>query len=432
MKKNLLMLVLTLGLFFVASQALAEETTAVNETAITAETTASATEPAVETESAAVTQDETVTASDLGIAEPTLLPDSRFYFFKNWGRAVRETLTFNKEKRAELSARFADEKLLEAQKLAAKTFDPAVLSKTIENYQKEVEKTKSLSDQVSKDDPNAGKFLDKLADSQLKHQRLMDRLAKQLPPEAKEKVLVAQGKALERFGEIMTQLDNPEKMKERLEKAMDAQKGGEFKNFKNLEVLMRIEAKAPEQAKEALRGAQENALNRLHGDLGQMSPEDQTKFKDYLSGVSGDELRRAEIIDRLENKGLPEGIRAEMNQSRAEIADRFEKKVENMSKEDRAKFTEQMKSGELPRPRMMDKLEGKIAPSGVVLPPRQTQQSSFGERAKPILPPQPGTGVKTLPRQVTPGIKPPLPGRTAPNLPVKPPLPNQTAPAPIR
>lgn len=394
--------------------------------------TDTATQSTATTESVAVAQDETVTASDLGVAEPTLLPDSRLYFFKNWGRAIRATLTFNKEKKTELSARFASEKLLEVQKLATKTSDTSVLNKAIKNYQREVEKTKSLSDRVSKDDSNADKFLDKLADSQLKQQRLMDRLSKQLPPEAKEKMLVAQEKSLEQFGEMMTRLDDPEKMKERLEKAMEAQKGGEFKNFKNLEVLMRIEAKAPEQAKDALRRAQENSLNRLHGDLSQMSPEDQAKFKDYLSQVGGDELRQAEIVDRLENKGLPEGMKAEIKESREQMAGRIEKRVEGMNEEDKAKFMEQMQKGELPRPRMMDKLEENFAPSGILLPPRQTGQPSFGENARTSLPPRPESRIeegqsKPMPSGMT--IKPPLSGQK-PIPASKLPLPGQVAPTP--
>jgi hypothetical protein len=422
MQKKLLALAVVLGLAISLHAVRAEETT-----------TTTATEPTTVTESTAVTADETVTASDLGVAEPTLLPDSRFYFFKNWGRAIRETLTFNKEKRAELATKFASERLIEAQKLAEKAADPAVLNKAVENYQTEIEKIKALSDQVNKDDPNAGKFLDKLADFQLKHQRAIDRLSKQLPPEAKERALAAQEKSLEQFGEMMVRLDDPEKMKERLEKALGEQKGGEFKNFKNLEVLMRIEAKAPDAAKAALRGAQENALNRLHGDLNQMSPADQAKFKDYLGGVGGNELRQAEIIDRLENKGLPEGMKKEMEASRADIAGRMEKRMENMSEADRTKLQEKIEKGELPRPKMMNDLEKRLPPAETGInridstPARQTQQSSFGERIRPPLPPQTGTGIKPLPGQSLPGqinptVKPPLP----------PPLPGQTAPTPIR
>jgi len=42
-----------------------------------------------------VEQDEDVTAEDLGTEEPSLLPDSNFYFLKNWGHTVRSFFTFN-------------------------------------------------------------------------------------------------------------------------------------------------------------------------------------------------------------------------------------------------------------------------------------------------------------------------------------------------
>ena len=49
-----------------------------------------------------VAQDEEVSAQDLGISEPKVLPDSPFYFLKNWARGIQNVLTFNPLKKAEL------------------------------------------------------------------------------------------------------------------------------------------------------------------------------------------------------------------------------------------------------------------------------------------------------------------------------------------
>jgi len=63
-----------------------------------------------------VVQDETVSAQDLGISEPKVLPDSPFYFLKNWGRGIGLFFAFNPVKKAELRMKFANEKLMEAKR----------------------------------------------------------------------------------------------------------------------------------------------------------------------------------------------------------------------------------------------------------------------------------------------------------------------------
>lgn len=337
--------------FFNVSPALAQEEIAVETTA--------AEEEAINEETLL---DETVTAEELEVSEPTLLTDSPFYFLKNWRRGVQSALTFNKAKKAELRARFANEKLLEAEKLAEKTGDQSVIGKAVENYEVEVEKVKSASESINKDDPNTERFLNKLADFQLKRQKLMDRLAGKLPEQAREKVLAAQEKSLEKFAEIMTRLDEPEKMRERLEKAAEAQKGGKYKQFKNLEILIKVEEKVPEQAKEAIRRAQENALKRLHGDLSQMSPEDQEKFKTYLEKINGSELKHAEIIERLKEKGgLAEPLKKRLEAAREKTLEKIEKRIEKIPDEaKKEEYLKRLENGDLPKLRIIEELKERL------------------------------------------------------------------------
>jgi len=348
-KTKIFLLSLFIALFAV-SPALAQEE-------ITAEETA-ATEEIIEE----VTQDEAVTAEELEVSEPTLLPDSPFYFLKNWRRGVQSVLTLNKVKKAELRARFANEKLMEAEKLAEKTGDQSVIEKAMENYEAETEKVKTAAESINKNDKNAERLLDKLADFQLKRQKLMDRLAEKLPEKAREKVLAAQEKSLEKFTEIMTRLDEPEKMRERLEKAAENQTGGKFKQFKNLEILMKMEEKVPTQAKEAIRRAQENALKRLHGDLSKMSPEDQEKFKTYLEKISGDELKHAEIIERLKEKGgLTEPLKERLEAGREKVLKKIEKRIEKIPDEaKKEEYLKRLENNDLPKLRVIEKLKERL------------------------------------------------------------------------
>ena len=82
----------------------------------------------------AVNLDEDIQPEDLGISEPRLLPDSPFYFLKNWGRNIQSFFTFNPVKKAELKLKFANEKLIEVKKLVEEKKGPEVIEKGLENY----------------------------------------------------------------------------------------------------------------------------------------------------------------------------------------------------------------------------------------------------------------------------------------------------------
>ena len=58
-----------------------------------------------------VNLDENVQAQDLGITEPNILPDSPFYFLKEWGRGIQSFFTFGQLKKSELEVKFANERL---------------------------------------------------------------------------------------------------------------------------------------------------------------------------------------------------------------------------------------------------------------------------------------------------------------------------------
>ena len=250
--------------------------------------------------------DENVTAESLGITEPSLLPDSPFYFFKTWGREIQSALTFNPVKKAELREKFANEKLIELKKIVEKTQNSQTIEKATENYQKEVKKIKEATERIketAKENVQVDQFLDKFVQHRILHERILEKLETQVPEEAFAKIQEAREQHLEKFGEVMTRLEeNKEKIQKRLETNLEKVKGSEFKDFKNLEMLKALEEKVPEAAKEAIQKAQENALKRLQGDVEKLSPEDQTKFQDYLERIGGKKERQIEILDSLKTE----------------------------------------------------------------------------------------------------------------------------------
>jgi len=248
--------------------------------------------------------DERVEPEDLELKEPKILPDSRLYFMKEWSRGIQSFFTFGRLKKTELEQKFANEKLMELKKLVEEgKVNPKVLEKATEKYEKSLEKIKALAERIKEkagEDENVSKFLDKFTKHQLLHQRILQKLEEQVPEEVFQKIKEAREKHLEKFGEIMTKLeDRTEKLRERLEKQMENIEGSKFKNFKNLEILKELEEKIPEQAKEAIRQAQENALKKLQGDLEKMATTDQERFKEYIEKISGDKEKQLEILENL-------------------------------------------------------------------------------------------------------------------------------------
>ncbi len=155
------------------------------------------------------TQEETVTAQDLGVSDPTLLPDSKFYFLKNWKNTIQSVFTFGQTNKAELNLKIASEKLLEAQKLAEKTNNPQILEKATELYNKQVEKINANIDKFkgTATSSNAiNKFLEKYANQQILQNKILDKLEGKVPSSTMEKMRQNRERHLEKFGQVMQKL----------------------------------------------------------------------------------------------------------------------------------------------------------------------------------------------------------------------------------
>ncbi len=278
----------------------------------------------------AINLDEDIKSEDLGISEPNILPDSPFYFLKEWGRNIQSFFTFNSIKKAELREKFTNEKLIEMKKMIEQKKSRERIEKAIENYQNEVEEAKRFTERIrvrAEESEEVGKFLDKFIQHQTLHQRVLHKLETQVPAETLGKIREARERHIEKFGEVMTRLEeNKESVQERLEKNLQEVKGSEFKEFKNLEVLKGLEEKVPEAAKEAIRKVQENSLIRLKTNLEQMSSGKLDKFKEYIEKSSGVKEEQMEILEnlRMEAPKLEEML----IQSRERVIEQVREKIQ--------------------------------------------------------------------------------------------------------
>ena len=168
--------------------------------------------------------DENIQAQDLEVGEPNILPDSPFYFLKNWGRQIQGFFTFNPVAKAKLREKFANEKLIELKKLIEENKSRKIIEKGIENYQNGIEELKAATDKIkesAEQNVEVGKFLDKFVQQQTLHQQILEKLENQVSTTTFEKIKEVRERHLEKFGEVMNKLENKEKIQERLEKNLE-------------------------------------------------------------------------------------------------------------------------------------------------------------------------------------------------------------------
>ncbi len=282
-----------------------------------------------------VVQDEEVLAKDLGISEPKWLPGHPLYFLKDWGRKIQLFFTFNKTKKAELRLKIANEKLIEAKKLAELKKDPKLVERALKDFEKEI-------GEISKESgENLKKFSEKLIHQQILHQRILQRLERQVPPEVFEKIKEHREKHLERFAEIMQKVEEKTKIANKLKEELEKIKGSKFKDFKNLEFIEEIKEKLPQDVKQKIEEKREEILEKLREKLEKMSDEEKEEFEKYLEEISGDKLKHLKIISKIEAEEISEKLSDILEKAK-------ERKIEEIGKEkiSKEKAQDQIKKAE--------------------------------------------------------------------------------------
>lgn len=350
---------------------------------------AAAQESATETANQAVNIDENIQAKDLGVTEPTILPTSPFYFLKSLSRNIQSLITLDPVKKAELKEKFANEKLIEAKKVIESGATKQAIEKAINNYQKETSEVQKAVEKIkttAETSVQTGKFLDKFIQQQTLQQQILQKLETQVPTSTLEKIKEAREQHLEKFGQVMTKLEDKAKIQERLEKNLEEIKGSDFKDFKNLEVLKNLETKVSTTVKEAIQKAQETSLNKLQEKLGEMSPEEQERFKEYIEKINGDKEKQMEIL---------QSLKTTVNSATATT------KI--------LKLKEKLEQTET---KIIQKIENKLEKANCPawIPPAE----GFCKQGKIYIPKDPNTGCPLEPKCITPAetsiLKPGAPG----------------------
>ena len=331
-------IVLLIAVFLFVSPAYAQEEGLTNEKIVAEEQ---------EQPPAEVQIDETVTEEDLEVETGGILPDNPLYGFKRLGRRVREMTTFNPIKKAELELKHANQELIDAKKVIDEKSDDlgAVkdVAKAIKSFEKKVSRIEKRADALAKrkeaGDLQVDALLQDVLDKQIKQQKVLETIQKKVVDHAPanvasrivENIQIAQDSAAESAGKVLGVEKDPERLAQHVDRVLSSQRGSSFKDLRNLEVLKRVEEHVDEHARDGIHRAQEQALKRFAGRVGQLSAsERKEKFEKYVSHVGGDETRHMEIFDELKHfDAIPDDVRKKMELAKDIAARRFQGRLDH-------------------------------------------------------------------------------------------------------
>jgi len=144
-------------------------------------------------------------------SEPKTLPNSPFYFLKDFWRNLRLIFTFNSVKKAELRLQFASEMLAEAQKMAEETDNQELFQRAIDKYQREVEKLETQAGKAiekAKDEDKIQAFQNRFERKIEVHQRVMNKLEERFTEKVKtqEKIQEVKQRTMEHLNTVKERL----------------------------------------------------------------------------------------------------------------------------------------------------------------------------------------------------------------------------------
>ena len=270
------------------------------------------------TTSAEANMDENIEAKDFGVSDSKILPNNAFYQVKSLWQGLRSAFTFNPIKKAELKLQYANENLIEAKKMAETKNNPELVTNALEKYQKQIAGVAKAMENVSeKTKERAANLAEKIIDYSFKQQKLIDSLENKLDTQQTKIAQQAKNQGIESLGKIINGIIPPEQISNKINEVIDNQKGSEFKDFKNLEVLKSVGQKVPEATREAIRQAQQNVLQKLEVKINKL--QESEKFQNYIENTGGNKTIQSEIIEEISLGETPQTIAQEPEKAKEQI-----------------------------------------------------------------------------------------------------------------
>ena len=277
--------------------------------------------------------DEIVNADDLDVGEPSVLPGSFFYGIKDMWRNVHMALTFGDVKKAELKLQHVNERLLEVQKLIAEGGDDqsSKLNKAIEKYEIDLVKIQEITSKIegkTENNPKLDEFINKLADSEIKRYKIMQRIQESAPEQSLETIIKAKEDGVKNFGQIVKQVVQEKNVVKKMENILNQQKGSELKDLKQMQIIRELGENLPEEIKDEFKEVEVNLRHRFEN---QAQDVDAERVKSYFDKMQGDETKQLEIMTELKNSNkLNAEMKQKINFSENQVRIKLQDKIKNI------------------------------------------------------------------------------------------------------
>jgi hypothetical protein len=265
---------------------------------------ATAQAPATTSASQEIQADTQVTAQDLGVQEPGILPNSPFYFIKEWARGITNFFTFDATKKAELASKYTNEKLIELQKLAEKNASAKDVKDAVTNYQNSINDLKNKIDQVPDKTTNNRELTNFLNDF-TKHQILQEKalrtiITDQVSTDISNTIKDAQDAQIKNFGAVVSDLErSKQNVRQQITDALKNAPGSQFKDFSNLELLKGLEDSVSTGTKQILQDVADTVQQNLQESLKNLPLSEQQKIADYLQNLPGEKEIYSNVLQNL-------------------------------------------------------------------------------------------------------------------------------------
>jgi hypothetical protein len=288
--------------------------------------------------------DDNITNEDLDVGQARILQDNPLYGFKRFGRGLRKVFTFDKTKKIQLEIRYANQELADAQQLVdTKGEDANAIANVVEAVEKAEESLANVNAEaeslVSDGSAVNTRVIQNILDKQIKHQKVFEHIEEKILERAPEQVVAgvieriqnARDRSATHAGEAVGRIErDPEILREHFDQALQQQRGSQFKELRNLEVLKRIQEHVPEHAREVIGEIEQRAIDRFKIRIDELPQSDRAnRFERYTKHMGGDETRHLEIFDRLKNDpNLSTEIAGKIEIAKDQAAKKFKQRIE--------------------------------------------------------------------------------------------------------
>lgn len=234
---------------------------------------------------------ETITANDLGVNDPVILPDSPFYGLKNLWRSLRLTFTFDKVKKAEKSLQYANERVLEAQKLAQKRQDAkgaALLNKTISHYAQDLATLQETTDSIDGDvDTNTrlNQLVAKIAEFDIKRRLVLDNIADNAPESVLLKIMEAKKQSAQSLTKVLARTIPEDEIAQRVDAILQAQDDNNLQGVLDLASIKELSDNAPADMQEKLGEVEDKIIQRFQKRIANLTDEERQQLEDYFANA---------------------------------------------------------------------------------------------------------------------------------------------------